>query len=81
MELLTTELGATTIVSVAHRPELETFHSGKITLERGREGAQFATDIELLHKPSHDRLIGRWLRPRRRAAPKAAHHKAGRKRD
>jgi ABC-type uncharacterized transport system fused permease/ATPase subunit len=27
MELLTTELDATTIVSVGHRPELEAFHS------------------------------------------------------
>jgi putative ATP-binding cassette transporter len=80
MELLTRELGATTIVSVAHRPELEAFHSRKITLERGREGAQFVTDIELLHKPSHGRLIKRWLRPLRRATPKAARHKTGQKR-
>jgi vitamin B12/bleomycin/antimicrobial peptide transport system ATP-binding/permease protein len=80
MELLTRELGATTIVSVAHRPELEAFHSRKITLERGREGAQFVTDIELLHKPSHGRLIKRWLRPQHRATPKAVHRKTGQKR-
>jgi vitamin B12/bleomycin/antimicrobial peptide transport system ATP-binding/permease protein len=72
MELLTTELGATTIVSVAHRPELEAFHSRKITLERRSEGAQFVTDIDLLHKPGDDRLIKSWLRSRRRAVPKAA---------
>jgi vitamin B12/bleomycin/antimicrobial peptide transport system ATP-binding/permease protein len=52
MELLTRELGATTIVSVAHRPELEAFHDRKITLERQREGARFVTDIHLVH--SHD---------------------------
>jgi len=80
MELLTTELGATTIVSVAHRPELEAFHSRKITLERRSEGAQFVTDIDLLHKPSHARLIKRWLHPRRRAVPKAARHKTDPKR-
>src|SRR4029079_448890 len=80
MELLTTELGATTIVSVAHRPELEAFHSRKITLERRSEGAQFVTDIDLLHKPNHGRLIKRWLPPRRRATPKAARHKTDPKR-
>jgi vitamin B12/bleomycin/antimicrobial peptide transport system ATP-binding/permease protein len=36
MDLLTRELGATTIVSVAHRPELQAFHDRKITLERQR---------------------------------------------
>jgi putative ATP-binding cassette transporter len=78
MELLTTELGATTIVSVAHRPELEAFHSRKITLERGSEGAQFVTDAALLHTPGHDRLIKRWL-PRRRVTPRAAHPETDRK--
>jgi vitamin B12/bleomycin/antimicrobial peptide transport system ATP-binding/permease protein len=38
MELLTKELRATTIVSVAHRPELEAFHDRKITLEHQRQG-------------------------------------------
>jgi putative ATP-binding cassette transporter len=49
MELLTKELSATTIVSVAHRPELEVFHDRKITLERQRGGAMFATDAQLVH--------------------------------
>jgi vitamin B12/bleomycin/antimicrobial peptide transport system ATP-binding/permease protein len=49
MELLTKELSATTIVSVAHRPELEVFHDRKITLERQRGGAMFATDTQLVH--------------------------------
>jgi vitamin B12/bleomycin/antimicrobial peptide transport system ATP-binding/permease protein len=34
MELLTKELSETTIVSIAHRPELKVFHDCKITLER-----------------------------------------------
>jgi vitamin B12/bleomycin/antimicrobial peptide transport system ATP-binding/permease protein len=49
MELLTKELSATTIVSVAHRLELEVFHDRKITLERQRGGAMFAIDIRLAH--------------------------------
>jgi putative ATP-binding cassette transporter len=80
MELLTTELGATTIVSVAHRPELEAFHSRKITLERRSEGAQFVTDIELLHGPSQGHLIRRWLRARGRATPKDARRRIDRNR-
>ncbi len=48
MELLTAELGATTIVSVAHRPELEAFHNRKITLERRMEGARLVTDVDLI---------------------------------
>jgi hypothetical protein len=43
------------MVSVAHRSELEAFHSRKITLERRSEGAQFVTDIALLHKPRLER--------------------------
>jgi putative ATP-binding cassette transporter len=61
MELLARELGATTIVSVAHRPELEVFHSRKITLERQPGGARLTTDIHLIHEPSHSSLLERWL--------------------
>ncbi len=55
MALLASELGATTIVSVAHRPELEAFHNRKITLERKSEGARLATDVTLLHPPRNTR--------------------------
>ena len=71
MELLTTELGATTIVSVAHRPELEAFHSRKITLDRQPGGARFISDIHLIHKPGHNPLIKRWLRRRRSASQRS----------
>jgi putative ATP-binding cassette transporter len=64
MELLTTELAATTLVSVGHRPELEAFHSRKIILERRRGGARFVTDVELTPKPGGGRLIKRLLRRR-----------------
>jgi putative ATP-binding cassette transporter len=74
MELLTKELGATTIVSVAHRPELEAFHDRKIVLERRRDGARLVRDMPLDHAnnsaSSHDlrdrRFIGSrhfWRRP------------------
>jgi vitamin B12/bleomycin/antimicrobial peptide transport system ATP-binding/permease protein len=62
MELLTKELGATTIVSVGHRPELEAFHNRKIVLERRSAGAKFVTDIRLR---SH-RFLRKWRRPRQR---------------
>jgi putative ATP-binding cassette transporter len=71
MELLTTDLDATTIVSVGHRPELEAFHSRKIVLERRRGGARFVTDINLIPRPGGRRLLGRWLRARRGKSPKA----------
>jgi putative ATP-binding cassette transporter len=66
MELLTKELGATTIVSVAHRPELESFHSRKITFERQSGGARLITDKHLTHKPIGRRLIKRLIKPWRR---------------
>ena len=62
MQLLTTELVATTIVSVGHRPELEAFHSRKIALERRRGGARFVTDISLLRRPARRRVLDWWLR-------------------
>lgn len=65
MKLLTEELKATTIVSVGHRPELEQFHSRKITLERRRGGAKLVNDIELVRRPSRSKLMRRWLKPNR----------------
>lgn len=48
MEIITEELPKATIVSVAHRPELEAFHSRKITLERRDGGARLVSDIDLV---------------------------------
>jgi putative ATP-binding cassette transporter len=45
MELLNEELKDATVVSVAHRAELEAFHSRKITLERRKGEAKFVSDI------------------------------------
>ena len=60
MKLLTEELNATTIVSVGHRPELEQFHSRKITLERRQGGAKLVNDVEIVRKPGR-RLLRGWL--------------------
>ena len=48
MAMVTKELPKATIVSVAHRAELEAFHSRKITLERRKGGAKLVSDIDLI---------------------------------
>ncbi len=45
---MTDELPKATIVSVAHRVELEAFHSRKIVLERRKGGAKLVSDIDLI---------------------------------
>jgi putative ATP-binding cassette transporter len=76
MELLNKELKDVTIISVAHRPELEAFHSRKIVLERRKGGARLVSDIDLIKRPGRKRLINRWLRrgrkPLRRPQAKKA---------
>ncbi|NEI73222.1 ATP-binding cassette domain-containing protein [Rhizobium lusitanum] len=47
MEMLIEELPDATIVSVAHRAELEVFHSRKITLEKREGGARLVSDVDL----------------------------------
>ena len=47
METVIKELPKVTIISVAHRAELEAFHSRKITLERREGGAKLVSDVEL----------------------------------
>jgi putative ATP-binding cassette transporter len=64
MELLNEELKNATIISVAHRAELEEFHSRKITLERRKGGAKLVSDVELIPRDGRRRLLGRWLRAR-----------------
>lgn len=64
MELLNEELKDATIISVAHRAELEEFHSRKITLERRKGGAKLVSDVELIPREGRRLLLGRWLRRR-----------------
>jgi len=71
MEMVTRELPKATIISVAHRVELEAFHSRKITLERRQGGAKLISDIDLIPRKSNRRLLEGFLR-RRRSRPKAA---------
>jgi putative ATP-binding cassette transporter len=54
-----------TLLSVGHRPELEPFHTRKITLERRPGGAKLVRDVEL---PSESlrQSVWRWVRRRAR---------------
>jgi putative ATP-binding cassette transporter len=72
MELLTKTLPKATVVSVAHRAELEAFHSRKIVLERRKGGAKLVSDIDLIPRKGKRRLLGRFLRGRKAAPKKAA---------
>src|SRR5215212_9681855 len=72
MELMTRELPQATVISVAHRAELEAFHSRKIVLERRKGGARLVSDIDLIPRKSKRRLLGRFLRYRKSASEKAA---------
>ena len=65
MQVVTSELPKATIVSVAHRAELEAFHSRKIVLERRKGGAKLVSDIDLIPRKGKRRLIGRFLRQRK----------------
>jgi putative ATP-binding cassette transporter len=67
MELLTEELPTATVVSVAHRAELEAFHSRKIVLERRKGGAKLVSDIDLIPRQGKRKLLGRFLRGRKTA--------------
>lgn len=64
MKLLSDELKERTILSVAHRPELEAFHSRKIVLERRKGGARLVSDIDLVPRKGRRRFLGRILKKR-----------------
>jgi vitamin B12/bleomycin/antimicrobial peptide transport system ATP-binding/permease protein len=68
MKMVTEELPKATIVSVAHRAELEAFHSRKIVLERRKGGAKLVSDVDLIPRKGRRRLLGRVLRDRRKRA-------------
>ncbi|MET0970909.1 MAG: ABC transporter ATP-binding protein/permease [Tardiphaga sp.] len=68
MELMTKELPKATVVSVAHRAELEAFHSRKIVLERHKGGAKLVSDIDLIPRKGKRKLLGRFLRHRKKKA-------------
>ena len=68
MQMVTEQLPKATIVSVAHRAELEAFHSRKIVLERRKRGAKLVSDVDLIPRKGRRRLLGRILRDRRQKA-------------
>jgi putative ATP-binding cassette transporter len=59
-----------TLLSVGHRPELEPFHTRKITLERRPAGAKLVRDVELPGE-TFRQAVWRWLRRRPREEPTA----------
>jgi putative ATP-binding cassette transporter len=61
MELLTDQ-PEMTLLSVGHRPELESFHTRKIELARSRDGAKLVRDVELTEPAGRlvRRLLRRW---------------------
>jgi len=68
MKMVTDELREATIVSVAHRVELEAFHSRKIVLERRKGGARLVSDVDLIPRRGRRKLLGRFLRQRKKVA-------------
>ena len=60
MEILIEELPGATIVSVAHRVELEAFHSRKIVLAKRKGGARLVRDIALMPRKGGRRLFRPW---------------------
>lgn len=63
MDMMINELPKATIVSVAHRAELEAFHTRKITLERRDGGARLVSDIELRPRKRKYKVLSRLLNP------------------
>lgn len=61
MQTVMRALPKVTIISVAHRAELEAFHSRKITLERREGGAKLVSDVELIPRKRKRGLITRAL--------------------
>ena len=72
MKVVNEDLKNATVLSVAHRPELEAFHSRKITLERRKGGAKLVSDIELIPRKGRRKLLGRWLRRQRPSTQRKA---------
>lgn len=64
MGLLCETLKEATIVSVAHRPELEAFHSRKIVLARREHGARLVADVPLANWSARLMMIPGWFRRR-----------------
>ncbi len=63
MELFRHELAATTVISVGHRPELEEYHTRKLSLRR-HLGTEEADEAASEQRRKLSKLLRRTLRPR-----------------
>jgi putative ATP-binding cassette transporter len=72
MQTIIRELPKVTIVSVAHRAELEAFHSRKITLERRDGGAKLVSDIDLIPRKRKSKSLLRRMVPRHSRSKRGA---------
>jgi vitamin B12/bleomycin/antimicrobial peptide transport system ATP-binding/permease protein len=61
MEKLLQRSARTTLISVGHRPELESYHNRKITLERRRGSTRLVSDISLAPKSPLTDVLWNWL--------------------
>lgn len=66
MAMLIEELPDATVLSVAHRVELEAFHTRKITLEKREGGARLVSDVGLMQQRRKGGAISRLMKRRRR---------------
>ena len=64
MELFRTELAGVTLISVAHRSELEDYHDRKLMLHRKSTGVEMAAVEQTGRRERLSRLLRRSLRPR-----------------
>lgn len=71
MKIISEELAASTIISVGHRPELEQFHSRKLTLERRPGGAKLVKDILLAPHAEYQKFIHRFVGRLKKTQPKS----------
>ena len=71
MGMFENELAGTTVISVGHRPELESFHNRKLTLTRHAMSEEEPSEKKIAARRKLGRLLRRTLRPR--ATPDPAH--------
>lgn len=65
MEMLVDELPDATVLSVAHRVELEAFHTRKITLEKREGGAKLVSDVGLMQRRRKKNPLSRLIKKSR----------------
>jgi putative ATP-binding cassette transporter len=71
MEMIILELPQITIISVAHRAELEAFHSPQNYIGTAEGGAKLVSDIDLLQRKRKRNLLSR-LVENRHSRPKGS---------